>query len=102
MDSAFVRMDMRAEPPAPVSDEALLWRMIRAGFGMRRKTLVNALRGVVPQERLTEALAGVGLPAAVRGEALSVEAWIALANACARPQDLTPAAPRAACRRQTE
>lgn len=102
VDSAFVRMDMRAEPPAPVSDEALLWRMIRAGFGMRRKTLVNALRGVVPQERLADALASVGLPAAVRGEALSVEAWIALANACARPQDLTPAAPRAACRRQTE
>ena len=84
VDSAFVRMDMRAQPPAPVGDEALLWRMVRAGFSLRRKTLTNALKGVVEGETLRGALSLLGLSETVRGEALSVEAWIALANACAR------------------
>lgn len=83
VDSAFVRMDVRAQPPAPVADEALLMRMVRAGFGMRRKTLVNALKGMIPAERLRGALACCGLSATVRGEALSVAEWIALSNACA-------------------
>lgn len=84
VDSAFVRMEMRAQPPAPVADEALLWRMVRAGFSLRRKTLTNALKGVVEGEALCAALRSLGLAETVRGEALGVEAWIALANACAR------------------
>ena len=84
VDSAFVRMDMRAQPPAPVADEELLWRMVKAGFGMRRKTLINALKGVVEGEAVRAALSALGLPETVRGEALAVETWIALANACAR------------------
>ncbi len=84
VDSAFVRMDMRAQPPAPVADEALLWRMVKAGFGMRRKTLINALKGVVEGEAVRAALSALGLTETVRGEALAVETWIALANACAR------------------
>ena len=84
VDSAFVRMEMRAQPPAPVADEALLWRMVRAGFSLRRKTLTNALKGVVEGEALRAALKSLGLAQTVRGEALDVEAWIALANACAR------------------
>ena len=84
VDSAFVRMEMRAQPPAPVADEALLWRMVRAGFSLRRKTLTNALKGVVEGEALRAALRSLGLAETVRGEALGVEAWIALANACAR------------------
>ena len=84
VDSAFVRMDRRAQPPAPVADEALLWRMVRAGFSLRRKTLTNALKGVVEGEALRAALSSLGLSETVRGEALSVEAWIALVNACAR------------------
>ena len=84
VDSAFVRMDRRAQPPAPVADEALLWRMVRAGFSLRRKTLTNALKCVVEGEALRAALSSLGLSETVRGEALSVEAWIALANACAR------------------
>ncbi len=82
VDSAFVRMDMRTQPPAPVRDERLLMRMVRAGFGMRRKTLVNALKGVVPADALRAALEANGLSPTVRGEALSVLEWIALANAC--------------------
>ena len=84
VDSAFVRLDMRGEPPAPVKDEKLLMRMVKAGFGMRRKTLTNALKGVIDADTLREALAVCGLSATVRGEALSVLQWIALSNACAK------------------
>lgn len=84
VDSAFVSMEMRAQPPASVADEALLWRMVRAGFSLRRKTLTNALKDVVEGEALRAALRSLGLAETVRGEALGVEAWIALANACAR------------------
>ena len=82
VDSAFVRMDMRSEPPLAVKNEKLLMRMVKAGFGMRRKTLTNALKGVVEAEKLRTALEENGLPATVRGEALSVEEWIRLSNAC--------------------
>lgn len=82
VDSAFVRMDMRTEPPMPVKDEKLLLRMVKAGFGMRRKTLTNALKGTVDSEKLRAALEETGLPLTVRGEALSVTEWIALSNAC--------------------
>ncbi len=84
VDSAFVRLDMRSEPPVPVKDEKLLMRMVKAGFGMRRKTLTNALKGVVDGDVLREALEQAGLSATVRGEALSVEEWITLSNACVR------------------
>lgn len=55
-----------------------------SGFCMRRKTLINALKGVVEGEAVRAALSALGLPETVRGEALAVETWIALANACAR------------------
>jgi len=83
VDSAFVRLDMRSEPPMPVRDEKLLMRMVKAGFGMRRKTLTNALKGTVDGEKLRAALEELGLSPSVRGEALSVMEWIALSNACA-------------------
>ena len=82
VDSAFVRLDMRSEPPAPLKDEKLLMRMVKAGFGMRRKTLVNALKGVVNSECLKDAIEAMGLSSSVRGEALSVTEWITLAKAC--------------------
>ena len=83
VDSAFVRLDLRSEPPAPVKNEKLLMQMVKAGFGMRRKTLVNALKGIVDTDKLRSVIADMGLSATVRGEALSVLEWIALSNGCA-------------------
>ncbi len=83
VDSAFIRMDMRANPQARLKDEALFMRMVKSGFGMRRKTLTNALKGVVDGNRLKEAMNAGGLSPSIRGEALSVDDWIALSNACA-------------------
>lgn len=82
VDSAFVRLDMRKEPLLPVKDEKMLMRMIKAGFGMRRKTLTNALKGTVDGDVLKKALEEMGLSPTIRGEALSPEQWIILSNAC--------------------
>ncbi len=86
VDSAFVNMVFRREPPMPVTDEVLFWRVVRAGFAQRRKTLLNALRGVagVSQDVARAALDAQGLPPTVRGEALTLAAWIAFANALAQ------------------
>ncbi len=82
VDSAFVNLIFRQEPIAPVKDEALLWRIVRAGFAQRRKTLGNALKGVAgaPAESVRDAISALGLPPTVRGEALTLPQWIALAN----------------------
>ena len=84
VDSAFVRLDMRSEPPAPVKDENLMMRMVRAGFGMRRKTLTNALKGTVDGQVLRTALDECCISQTIRAEALSVLEWIALSNACSK------------------
>ena len=83
VDSAFVNLAFRSAPPAPVLDEPLLWRLVRESYNLRRKTLLNGLKTVVPLpvETLREALAGLRVSQTVRGEELSVEQWIALANA---------------------
>ena len=85
VDSAFVKLTFRKEPIAPVVDEALLWRLVQAAFAQRRKTLVNALRSVttLTAEELREVLSRLNMPPMVRGETLSLEEWIQLANALA-------------------
>ena len=85
VDSAFVNLVFRKTPPVPVKNEALLWRVIRASYGQRRKTLPNALKSLpeIPMDALREALTAQGYPLTVRGETLSVEQWIRLVNALA-------------------
>ncbi len=83
VDSAFIHLRMRSQPVAPVSNEKLLMRMMKDGFGHRRKTLTNALKGTVDGEKLTAAMTQLQLSATVRAEELTVENWIALSNACA-------------------
>ena len=84
VDSAFVHLRMRSAPPMPVKSEKLLFQLVKAGFGMRRKTLANALKGVLAldSESFREVLCSQGLSQTVRGEALDICQWIALANSC--------------------
>ncbi len=77
--SAVVRMIPRNEPPAQV-DEKALFRVVRAAFNMRRKTLTNALDGLCGKERAAEALRACGLDERVRGEVLSLAEFAALTN----------------------
>lgn len=82
--SAVIRLNRYKEPPVRVTDPALMFRLIRASFNQRRKTLQNGLNNspelTYTKENIAEAIAGLGLPASVRGEALTLEQFAALAN----------------------
>lgn len=83
--SAVIRLKRRPEPPVAVRDEKLLFALIRASFNQRRKTLVNGLKNSADlsfdKETITEAVQKAGLPENVRGEALTLEQFAALADA---------------------
>ncbi len=74
--SAVVRMTRLARPAVQVEDEGLLFRVIRAAFAQRRKTLLNALGAAFPalsKDALREAIVSCGFSESVRGEKLSLE-----------------------------
>ena len=82
--SSVIRMTVRREPPAPVPDPALFFRVVRAAFGQRRKTLANALSsafgGEPDKDLLRRAILACGLPETVRGERLTFEDFARLAE----------------------
>ena len=80
--SSVIRMTRRKAPPAQVGDEELLFRVIRAAFNQRRKTLANALSAGLglDRETLERAIVACGLDARVRGEALSIGDFAALSD----------------------
>ena len=81
VDSAVMQLHIRREPPCPVRDEALLFRLIRAGFNQRRKTLVNSLAGAgFSKEMLQAALLEIGLASSARAEELTLPQFAALAD----------------------
>lgn len=83
--SSVVRMDVRSAPPVAVSDEKLMFSIVRAAFNQRRKTLSNALSngmgGRFMKEQIAAAIAACGLDERVRGEALSMAQFAALSDA---------------------
>ncbi len=83
--SAVVRCVTRRETPVRVVSEESFWRTVRAGFALRRKTLVNSLQTgwQLPKERLAGIVESCGLPPTVRGEALGLEEYARLADALA-------------------
>lgn len=83
--SAVVRCVTRRETPVRVVSEEAFWRTVRAGFALRRKTLVNSLQTgwQLPKERLAGIVESCGLPPTVRGEALGLEEYARLADALA-------------------
>lgn len=76
VDSAVVRLTPYATPRYTCTDESCLQQLLTAAFNMRRKTLRNALKGLIPAEWLDEA----GIDAGLRPEEVDVAAWVALAN----------------------
>lgn len=83
--SAVIRLERYEQPPVQVKDEKLMFRLIRASFNQRRKTLVNGLKNSpelhFSKEEIEQALVNCGLPLTVRGEALTLERFAQLANA---------------------
>ena len=73
--SSVIRLTRRAAPPVPVRDEELLFRIVRAAFNQRRKTLVNALASQVPgvtKEDVEKTLEALGYDTRIRGEVLDL------------------------------
>lgn len=76
--SAVVRMVPRAVPPVDADPDSL-FRLIRAAFAQRRKTLLNALSAAyAPKDRVRTAIADAGLPENIRGERLSLDEFATL------------------------
>ncbi len=82
VDSTVIRLTRYQEPPVKAADEKYLFALIRASFNQRRKTLANGLLGGMglPREQVVAALEEMGLPASVRGEALTLEQFARLSN----------------------
>lgn len=82
--SAVIRLTRYDAPPVEVKDEKRMFALVRASFNQRRKTLVNGLSNApelhMSKDRIAEALEEMGLPATVRGEALTLEQFAQLSN----------------------
>ena len=82
--SAVLHLNVRKEPACHVKDEAMFFKVVRASFAQRRKTLVNGLSAVfgnLGKEQLTQILVDCGFAPTVRGETLSLEEFARLADA---------------------
>ena len=83
--SAVIQLVRYEEPPVQVENEKLMFRLIRASFNQRRKTLVNGLKNSqeldFSKEEIEKAMAETGIPVNVRGEALTLVEFADLANA---------------------
>ena len=82
--SAVIRLTRYQEPPVQVKDPKLMFKLIRASFNQRRKTLQNGLNNCpeisFSKEEITKAIESLGVSPSVRGEALSLEQFAQLAN----------------------
>jgi len=81
--SAVIHCRSRKAPPVEVCSREMLFRTVRSGFALRRKTLVNSLQTAfpLPKERLTEIVVACGLDPSVRGERLGLAEYARLADA---------------------
>ncbi len=82
--SAVIRLKRLTEPKVSVKDEKLLFGLIRAAFMERRKTLLNAVKNYremnISKENVEAALTEMGIDTRIRGEALTLEQFAALAD----------------------
>ena len=82
--SAVIKLTRYEKPPVDVKDEGLMFRLIRASFNQRRKTLVNGIRNSgdfsLSKEEIEDVFNRCELPLNIRGEALTLEQFAMLAN----------------------
>ena len=82
--SAVIRLTRHEKPPVEVVDEKLMFRLIRASFNQRRKTLANGLNNSpelsYSKEEIQQTIEKCGFKAGIRGEALTLEDFAKLAN----------------------
>lgn len=86
--SAVIRLTRHAVTPVQVEDEKLMFKIIRASFNQRRKTLANGLNNSseikLSKEQIAEAIAELGVSPSIRGEALTLEQFAQLSNIIGR------------------
>ena len=84
VDSAVIRLTRYEEPPVQVNDEKMLFKIIRASFNQRRKTLQNGLNNSselnFTKDQIAAAIAEAGFSPSVRGEALTLEQFARLSD----------------------
>ena len=88
--SAVIRLERYEKPPVEVLDEKLMFRIIRASFNQRRKTLANGLKNSpeldFSKEEIEAAILSLGKGASVRGEALTLEEFAQLSDELSEKQ----------------
>ena len=88
--SAVVSLKVRQTLPWDIKDKALFFRVVKASFAMRRKTLQNGLASGFPElgkDGAAQVIANCGMDANVRGETLDIPAFAAIANEIARRKE---------------
>ena len=82
VDSAVIRMDIYDKPPVATKDEVKMFKVIKAAFSQRRKTLVNSVSSStdIAKETILKSLNEMGLSESVRGETLSLEQFAELSD----------------------
>lgn len=82
--SAVIRLTRHKKPPVEVKNRDLMFKLIRASFNQRRKTLLNGLNNSpeipIGKEKIVAAIEQLGVPASVRGEALTLEQFARLSD----------------------
>ena len=80
--SEVIKLNIRKEPPVALKDEKIFFKVVKASFMQRRKTLLNGLTnaGIASKEKLKEILQELNLSENVRGESLSIEKFAEIAN----------------------
>ena len=81
--SSVITLRCRTAPPCPIEDEKLFFRVIKASFAQRRKTLVNGLSAgfpQIPKAELAQCVAAAGFPETVRGETLDIPGFAGVAS----------------------
>lgn len=83
VDSCVIRLDVRENTPDGVQDEKLFFKLVRAAFQMRRKTLLNSVSSVmgIPKDKLSGAISAAGLNANIRPEQMEMRDFINFSNA---------------------
>jgi 16S rRNA (adenine1518-N6/adenine1519-N6)-dimethyltransferase len=80
VDSCFLCLKFREKPAVLVQDEKMFFKVIRAAFNQRRKTLRNSLDGFLPQEKLAQFFEVSGIDKNVRPESLSLKQFAVLSK----------------------
>lgn len=84
INSAVIRLDLYKEPPVFLLNEEMLFKVIKAAFSQRRKTLINSLHSVFNSNFTKDELCGIinliGINSLVRGEELNISQFANIAN----------------------